>query len=191
MRSAKGLLVPFLSECPTHIFDIGTCLTSFYRIRTLSDPSHRFKIRKNAEQSNLTGVCIFHPSFSMVYVEGAAKFIRFYKRLMLQRIQWTEAARARHEEDVEVEGADGENPTSTSLIDGPSEGGQGEEYGTTDLAQNRCDLVWEGDLRERVFKNFKPRSCPTDAAAKEVLGFKMAGYWDQTKNWKPADDEIL
>lgn len=126
----------------------------------------------------------------MVYVEGAAKFIRFYKRLLLQRIQWTEAARARHE-DVEIEADDETKQPGTSTMDGPSEGGQGEEYGITDLAQNRCDLVWEGDLRERVFKNFKPRSCPTDTAAKEVLGVKMAGYWDQTKNWKPADDEIL
>ena len=46
----------------------------------------------------------------MVYVEGAAKFIRNYKRLMLHRIAWTEAARPRGAEDVEIEngGSDGE-----------------------------------------------------------------------------------
>ena len=63
-------------------------------------------MRKNAEQRNLTGVCIFNPGFSMVYVEGAAKFIRKYKRLMLHRIAWTEAARERGEEDVELDDDD-------------------------------------------------------------------------------------
>ena len=37
----------------------------------------------------------------MVYVEGATRLVRNYKRLMLNRIQWTEAARARGEEEVE------------------------------------------------------------------------------------------
>ena len=128
----------------------------------------------------------------MVYVEGAAKFMRNYKRLMLQRIHWTEAARVRHEEDAEVEGNEEEEKhTGASVIDDQGGGSQDEEYGSADLGQNRCDLVWEGDLRERLFKNFKPKSCPTDAAAKEVLGQKMGGFWDQTKNWKPADDDIL
>ena len=66
---------------------------AIYRVKTLSDPSHRFKVRKNAEQLNLTGLVIFHPSFSMVYIEGAAKLMRQYRKLMLQRIHWTAAAR--------------------------------------------------------------------------------------------------
>ena len=79
------------------------------RVKTLSDPAHRFKVRKNAEQMNLTGACIFNPAFSVVYVEGAAKFIRQYKRLMLHRIAWTEPARERGNEDVELdEGDEGE-----------------------------------------------------------------------------------
>lgn len=154
----------------------------------MADPSHRFKVRKNAEQLNLTGLCIFHPSFSMVYVEGATKYMRNYKRLMLHRIQWTQAAPVRGNDDDEVDETGVTNgdpvPASTSLneVDG---------YGSASLDDNRCDLIWEGDLRERVFKNFKPRSCPTDALAKEALGTKLAGYWDQTKNWKPQDDELL
>ncbi|KZW02729.1 PRP3-domain-containing protein, partial [Exidia glandulosa HHB12029] len=42
---------------------LDACL---FRVRTLSDPSHRFKVRKNAEQMGLTGVCIYHPGFSVV-----------------------------------------------------------------------------------------------------------------------------
>jgi U4/U6 small nuclear ribonucleoprotein PRP3 len=161
----------------------------FIRVKVLSDPAHRFKVRKNAEQLNLTGVCIFHPSFNMVYVEGASKFIRNYKRLMLHRIAWTEAARARGAEEVEIDDDDEAGPegTKTSTVVTGEDGAQE----VVSLENNRCDLVWEGQLRERSFNNFKPKSCPTDSAAREVLGSKIAGYWDQAKNFKPEDEELF
>ena len=143
---------------------------------------------------NLTGVCIYHPSFSMVYVEGATRLVRNYKRLMLNRIQWTEAARARGEEEVELaedENGDNANGASSSQVVVPPANDDGEYEEENSLADNRCDLVWEGQIRERVFKTFKPKSCPTDMAAKEALGEKMAGYWDQTKNWKPEEEELF
>ncbi|KAI0305211.1 pre-mRNA processing factor 3-domain-containing protein [Multifurca ochricompacta] len=157
-----------------------------YKISNLSDPAHRFKVRKNAEQMALTGLVIFNPAFSMVYVEGAAKFTRSYKRLMLHRIAWTEAARARGEEEVEL--ADGENGI---------EGGGGETgkasvtppSGEVSLEGNRCDLVWEGPIRERAFTNFRPKSCPTDSTARDALGLKLMSYWDMAKNFKPEDEE--
>ncbi|RPD65244.1 PRP3-domain-containing protein [Lentinus tigrinus ALCF2SS1-7] len=160
-----------------------------FKVKTLSDPSHRFKVRKNAEQMSLTGVCIFNPSFSMVYVEGAAKFIRQYKRLMLHRIAWTEPARERGHEDVELEqDEDAAGNGKGKAIATASTGG---EEGPVSLDDNHCWLVWEGQLRDRAFNNFKPKSCPTDGAAKEVLGAKLAGYWDQAKNWKPEEEELF
>ncbi|KAI0937628.1 hypothetical protein AcW1_010252 [Taiwanofungus camphoratus] len=161
-----------------------------FKVKTLADPAHRFKVRKNAEQMSLTGVCIFNPTFSMVYVEGAAKFIRQYKRLMLRRIAWTEPARERGGEDVEIDNGDEEEGNgdkgkgkAVAQVDG--------EEGTASLEDNQCWLIWEGQLRDRAFSNFKPKSCPTDAAAKEVLGSKLAGYWDQAKNWKPEEEELF
>ncbi|EJD05351.1 PRP3-domain-containing protein [Fomitiporia mediterranea MF3/22] len=162
-----------------------------FKVRTLADPSHRFKVRKNAEQTNLTGIIIYHPQFSMVYVEGAAKFIRQYKRLMLNRIKWTEAARARGEEEVEFEDADEGDMTGAGMSSAPKQSAQEDEFGSASLNDNRCDLVWEGELRERAFKTFRPKSCPTDGTAKEALGPKMAGFWDQTKNWKPEEVELF
>ena len=161
------------------------------RVKTLSDPAHRFKVRKNAEQMNLTGVCIFNPGFSMVYVEGAAKPIRQYKRLMLHRIAWTEAARERGDEEVELaededaDGADGNGKGKGKAVAADDADGQ------VSLDDNECWLVWEGQLRDRAFSNFKPKSCPTDGLAKEALGQKLAGYWDQAKNWKPEEEELF
>ncbi|KAI0674119.1 pre-mRNA processing factor 3-domain-containing protein [Trametes maxima] len=161
-----------------------------FKVKTLSDPSHRFKVRKNAEQMNLTGVCIFHPSFSMVYVEGAAKFIRQYKKLMLRRIAWTEPARERGGEEVEIEDAE-EDDTGKGKGKAVAPGsGEGED-GQVSLEDNHCWLIWEGQLRDRAYNNFKPKSCPTDSTAKEVLGEKLAGYWDQAKNWKPEEEELF
>jgi U4/U6 small nuclear ribonucleoprotein PRP3 len=126
-------------------------------------------------------VCIFNPVFSMVYVEGAPKFMRVYKKLLLRRIAWTEAARPRGAEGVLLD----EDPAAM-----PNKSRE-EEQGNTSLDDNMCWLVWEGQLRDRVFNGFKPRSCPTDASAKEVLGPKLAGYWDMSKNWKPEEEDLF
>ena len=166
-------------------------LTFSVRVKVLSDPAHRFKVRKNAEQLNLTGVCIFHPSFNMVYVEGASKFIRNYKRLMLHRIDWTEAARARGAEEVEIDNDEDEAGPSERTNNSTVVTGEDGAQQVVSLENNRCDLVWEGQLRERAFNSFKPKTCPTDAAAREILGTKIAGYWDQTKNFKPEDEELF
>ncbi|KAG1732194.1 pre-mRNA processing factor 3-domain-containing protein [Suillus paluster] len=167
-----------------------------FKVKTLTDPSHRFKVRKNAEQFNLTGVCIFNPAFSMVYVEGAARLVQKYRHLMIDRIAWTEAARPRGGEDVVIDnGGEEEEAQSNSGADG-SNGGGGDGAGKqpeemASLENNACYLVWEGQLRDRAFNTFKPRGCPTDAMAKEVLGQKLAGYWDQAKNWKPEEEELF
>jgi U4/U6 small nuclear ribonucleoprotein PRP3 len=166
----------------------------------LADPAHQFKVRKNADQLNLTGVCIFNSQFNLVYVEGAAKFIRNYKRLMLHRIAWTEAARPRGGEDVELEDpeSDAEDASTadkgkgkakadstTAAVDGGEKAPE-----TKSLDDNACYLVWEGALRDREFNGFKARTCPTDREARDALGEKLKGYWDVAKNWKPEEEEL-
>lgn len=138
---------------------------------------------------NLSGVCIFNPGFSMVYVEGAAKFIKQYKRLMLHRIAWTEAARERGGSDVEIDDGDEDDEGKGKAKAKPQP--ESEPGAQVSLDDNQCWLVWEGQLRDRSFGNFKPKSCPTDSSAKEALGVKLAGYWDQAKNWKPEEEDLF
>jgi U4/U6 small nuclear ribonucleoprotein PRP3 len=142
-------------------------------------------VRKNAEQMNLTGICIFNPNFNLVYVEGATKFIRNYTRLMLQRIPWTEAARPRGDEQSE-ESIYG-NPESRDN----SAPGVNEAVNSISLENNRCDLVWEGEILERTFLAFRAKNCPTDVIARDVLGPKLTSRWDVAKNWRPQDEEIV
>ncbi|KAF9059772.1 pre-mRNA processing factor 3-domain-containing protein [Rhodocollybia butyracea] len=159
-----------------------------FKVKKLVDPAHQFKVRKNAEQLNLTGVCIFNPNFSLVYVEGAAKFIRNYKRLMLVRMLWTEAARPRGAEDVVLEGEEGEGEAGP-VVSSKMRDDKADQ--SISLEDNKCWLVWEGLLKDRAFNGFKAKSCPTDGAAKELLGEKLRGYWDQAKNWKPEEEELF
>lgn len=184
----------FSSKCP-QITSVPLVISySFHRVKKLTDPAHQFKVRKNAEQFNLTGVCIFNPNFSLVYVEGAAKFIRNYKRLMLVRMAWTEAARPRGAEDVVIEEESGDGDGDGEVA-GPSTSVPKEVTGDGDqpssLEDNQCWLVWEGLLKDRAFSGFKAKSCPTDGAAKELLGERLRGYWDQAKNWKPEEEELF
>ncbi|KAF8141823.1 pre-mRNA processing factor 3-domain-containing protein [Boletus edulis] len=149
-----------------------------FKVKNLSDPAHRFDARKNAEQMNLTGLCIFNPAFSMVYVEGAQKLIR-------------QSARPRGGEDVEIKEGDDEGGINGKGEARADDAVNGEGEGVTSLEDNACYLVWEGQLRERSFNSFKPRSCPTDATAKEALGQKLAAYWDMVKNWNPEEEELF
>lgn len=139
----------------------------------LAGPLHQFKVRKNADQLNLTGVCIFGPAFSLVYVEGAAKFMRNYKNLMMHRIAWTEAARHRGAEDVVLaDGEDGEGMVDGTGVAGPSTTpvpADGPVEDARSLEDNKCFLVWEGALRDREFAAFKAKSCPTDREARDFF----------------------
>ena len=145
------------------------------RIATLSEPSHRFKITKNAQQDGLTGLCLIHPNFALVYAEGGAKGMKHYTRLLEHRIDWTQSAtQGSDEEDDEAE-----RPAP--------EAGDAKPAG---LAGNRCDLIWKGAIPEHAFRNFKTKNVPTDNAAKELLGTKLSPWWDTAKNWKPTDEEL-
>jgi U4/U6 small nuclear ribonucleoprotein PRP3 len=158
-----------------------------FKVRYLSDGGHKFKVRKNADQNNLSGVLIFNPKFNMVYVEGGNKGIRAYTRLMTERVKWKEASAAR-----------GVTSASTPTLDGdPAEKEASVEpaaaqsaFGTEEphnLADNYCYLVWEGEIKERAYRGFRPKACPSDALAKEFLG-NQAGFWDIARKYSPEDE---
>ncbi|KAL8280825.1 hypothetical protein RQP46_006829 [Phenoliferia psychrophenolica] len=158
-----------------------------FKVRYLSNPSHKFKVKLNAQQQHLTGVLIFNPKFCLVLVEGGAKAVKFYKRLMLTRIDWTSEALPR-------DGADGEadKEASSSTPDAAGEGGAMDMDSLAEpesLADNKCSLVWEGVHREKMFSYFKLHNCPSDANAREVLGPKLEGLWDVAKVDGRDEDE--
>lgn len=138
-----------------------------FKIRYLTNGRHKYKVRETAKSDLLSGICLFSPNFAIVLVEGVDKSIKHYKKLMLSRIDWTEQARPMAEGDKsEDEDKDDEEPG--------------------DLADNKCELIWEGEVPERTFKQFRARHAETDGAAKEWLTPKWEGMWDLAKRtvWK-------
>lgn len=150
---------------------------SVYRIESLASGRNRFKVSKNAEQNALTGICIMHPKFNLVIVEGGKHSITNYRKLMLNRIDWTENP--------------GPDTSATSKSEGQplwlsTEDDKGE---LRDFSHNSCTLLWEGQAKARSFKRWLgARVCETDSAAKDALTrAKMENFWTLAKSAKPAE----
>lgn len=102
---------------------------------------------------------------------------------MEQRIKWTQPARQRDKEETGEDGDDNDDemevqPSQDTAVD------------AVDLAENRCDVLWQGLIAEHSFHGFKTVRAPTDNLAREQLGAKLSSFWDIAKNWKPADEEL-
>lgn len=99
------------------------------------------------------------------------KGLKHFKHLMLNRIEWTEEARARGG-DVSEEPEEAPQDTSNEV------GAMGELEQPISLADNTCSLVWEGTHRERMFRGLRQYNAPTNSDAKEALGSRFEGLFD-------------
>lgn len=142
-----------------------------FKINNLANGAHRFKIGKNAEQMALTGVCVIHPRFCLVIVEGGEHSIRQYRKLMLNRIDWTENSPTRVKEGTKAEALQ-------DWLKAEDEKGE-----LKDLALNKCELLFEGEQKSRAFRKWGSKVCETDNAARDALTrAKMENFWTMAKN---------
>ncbi|CAO1630966.1 unnamed protein product [Jaminaea pallidilutea] len=181
----------------------GVTVTA-YKIRHLASGAHKFKVRKNAQQNGLGGLCVFGPDFALVVVEGGFKGTKAYKRLMTVRIDWTDPGRARGASE-DAEGGfldDGEGPSNNrrpflgAMGDAPPPSAQSEQetLDSINWLENTCDVVFEGPQRERVVNGgtFRARTAASDHEARDILGVKWAGLWDLAKREGEAGrEEVL
>lgn len=149
-------------------------IMTVYRIDSLANGRHRFKISKNAEQNALTGVCIMHPKFNLVIVEGGAHSSNSYRKLMMNRIDWTENAGPSAVRE-------GNREAQASWLAAEDEKGE-----LKDLSSNTCTLLWEGQVKARAFRKWLgARVCETDSQAKDVLArAKLESFWTLAKSAK-------
>ena len=140
------------------------------RIDSLANGAHRYKIGVNAEQLALTGVCIMHPKFCLVVAEGGEYSITKYRKLLLGRINWEENTPSR-DRDVK------QGPSRQWLM------AEDEKGQLRDLTNNRCTLLFEGEVKARAFRKFYSRIAETEAEAREILArAKMDAFWGQAKS---------
>ncbi|KAI9931949.1 hypothetical protein MW887_009450 [Aspergillus wentii] len=151
---------------------------SVYRIDSLANGRNRFKISKNAEQNALSGVCVMNPRFNLVVVEGGAHSINAYKKLMMNRIDWTENAGPGAVREANRE-------ASAAWL-----AAEDEKTGDLkDLSTNTCTLLWEGQAKGRSFRKWLgARVCESDTQAKDVLArAKMENFWVLAKSSKQSE----
>lgn len=141
-----------------------------FKVNTLANGQHRFKIGKNAEQYNLKGLVIMHPKQNLIIVEGGEHSVKQYKKLMLNRIDWTENAPPR-DRDVPSE-------STRDWLKAEDEKGE-----LKDLTLNKCQLLFEGEVKSQAFHAFKSRVCETDAEARQALSrAKLESFWNTAKS---------
>ncbi|GAW13246.1 hypothetical protein ANO14919_026260 [Xylariales sp. No.14919] len=144
-----------------------------FKVTSLANGQHRFKVHKNAEQHNLKGLVIMHPKQSLVIVEGGEHSVKQYKKLMLHRIDWTENAPPR------------DRAAAAANDDGTRDWlkAEDEKGDLKDLALNKCQLLFEGEVKSQAFHAFKSRVCETDAEARQALSrAKLESFWNMAKS---------
>ncbi|CAI4212722.1 unnamed protein product [Parascedosporium putredinis] len=140
-----------------------------FKIGSLANGQHRFKVNKNAEQLALTGICVMHPTFNLLIAEGGEHSIRQYRKLVVNRIDWTENSPSR---------------LASTLAGTPRLWLQAEdEQGLLkDLSSNSAHVVFEGQVKVRAFRKWGSKVCETDAEVRELLArYKMENFWTLAK----------
>lgn len=123
----------------------------------LRHPQQQYKVDINAQENRLTGVMLISDAMSVVLVEGGTKSNKRYQKLMLHRINWTQALDKKDDDDDADE----------------------------ELARdNKCVLVWQGSVLKPAFERFMVHKTRTEAAARKFLEDAGVGhYWDLAANF--------
>jgi len=134
---------------------------ALFKVGNLEHPALRSKVDRAAQDGLLSGAVAIARDMTLVIVEGGAKALRKYKKVMLNRINWAE----------NLEGENGANGTSQKT--------------------NRCDLVWDGVIQKANFKHFVIENCPNDTAARRFLAdHNVSHFWDMAKNYQNPLDTL-
>lgn len=154
-------------------------------VDSLANGQHRYKIGVNAEQLGLTGLVVMHPKRCLVVAEGGPWAADKYRKLMLNRIDWTENAPPRDRDaGGAAAAAAGGSQSQQQQSDNQREWlkAEDENGNLRDLALNKCRLLFEGEVKERGFRKWGSKVCETDAEAREALQrAKMDSFWQQAK----------
>jgi len=131
---------------------------AIYRVKSLVNPSKKFKVETNAKQLTMTGCVLLYKDINVIIVEGGPKQQKFYKNLMMNRLKW-------HEEVV------GQKK--------PKKQEEEDEDDDIPKEMNECHIIWEGIVKSQAFNDFKIHTVQSPKQARELLEKHGVGhYWD-------------
>ncbi|KAI9306244.1 hypothetical protein BJ944DRAFT_53482 [Cunninghamella echinulata] len=102
----------------------------------------------------------------MVIVEGGPKSIKAYKKLMLRRIDWNDLPTPKNVNSMDID-----STNNNSII--------GSTPSIPNVTDNKCYLIWTGQVKNKAFKKFTWRSFESEKMAREELTkWHAENYWD-------------
>lgn len=141
-----------------------------FKINSLANGRQRFKIGKNAEQMGCRGLCLMSRSQSLVLIETGAHSSKAYKKLMLNRIDWTENS-------VPNSKKEGNAKALAEFLENEQDGV------LKDLSLNKCQLIFEGQQKEHQFRKWGTKVVESDKEAMDLLErTKMGSFWTLAKS---------
>ncbi|KAH6644358.1 pre-mRNA processing factor 3-domain-containing protein [Boeremia exigua] len=142
-----------------------------FKVNTLAYGKHRYQIDMNAKQHALTGLTLFNPDLNLIIVEGGLHSIEKYKKLLLQRIKWSENAEPT---EIQIEKT-ANDPQWMKSLDANGN--------LKDHSQNKCTLLFEGEVKNRAFRKWGSKMCETAGEAREILSrSKLDSLWALAKS---------
>ena len=142
-----------------------------FKVNSLANGRHKFKVNKNAEQMDLSGIVVCGPKQTLICAEGGQKSVRDYTKLLLNRINWSE-------NDIPPV-REGNKIAKEAWLQAQEEDGT-----LKDLSENHCSLIFEGEMSSRAFRNkWSFKVVETDKEAMDALSrAKMENFWTQAKS---------
>ncbi|GME75147.1 unnamed protein product [Ambrosiozyma monospora] len=142
--------------------------SAVFNVKRLVNKQHIFKVDINAKQMNLTGLCLnLTGGQSLIIVEGSELSVNKYKKLILNRINWTQNAVPKKrvkDGDMDVDIDDNEN--GTEFVE--------------DLSKNKCEMIWEGQLTKLHFHKWTMYNFDDDLDILDLLAkYKLDNHWRQ------------
>ncbi|EGR27825.1 u4 u6 small nuclear, putative [Ichthyophthirius multifiliis] len=146
------------------------CRVALFRIESLTDRVHKFKVDINAQQLQLHGLLVTPVATqdgrnqnnmpTIIIVEGGPKAIKFYKKLLLRRIKWNKSSYLDKDEN-------------------------GNPLPLPELQNNKCALVWEGVVKDHSFNKWKAMETDSEVEAKRAFVEKnVEFYFDMAINYQ-------
>lgn len=142
-----------------------------FKIDSLANGKHRFKISKNCEQWGGRGLMLCHPKQSLVLTEFGEHGMKKYKKTM-DRVAW-------QENDSPNNVKDGNKKALAAWLENTEDGV------LKDLSANRCQLIFEGQQKGHQFRSerFTTKAVETDKEAVDYLErSKLGSMWALAKS---------
>jgi U4/U6 small nuclear ribonucleoprotein PRP3 len=141
------------------------CRVCLFKLKSLHDFKIRNKVVKNAQDLALNGFCLIPSKDAaeelpvVLVAEGGPKSIKFFKNLLLRRIDWTTKR--------------GRKPK----VENPDPSGQEvEEVDQRDL----CNLIWEGLINDHIFPKWSLKEIHNELEGRRHFADRgVEEYWEK------------